>query len=193
MKPMKPIAILCSLPLFLAVPSTVAVAQELPSAIGEVNASPGHMTGQEFAESVMSSDLFEIDSGRLAANQAVSPELQHFGEQMADDHAQTTANLKAVLDRIVVGQYVTPPFKLDPRHMEMYNDLQSAQGPAFDELYVRQQLAAHRETVAVLQGYAANGQEAPLKHFAAGTLPIVQQHLAMLSQIRTETGATANR
>jgi len=190
---MKPIAILCSLPLFLAVPSTVALAQELPSAVGEVNAAPGHMTGQEFAESVLSSDLFEIDSGKLAANQAVAPQVKHFGEQMADAHAKTTANLEEVLDRIVLGQYVTPPPKLDPRHEEMYNELQVAQGTAFDELYVRQQLAAHREAVAVLQGYAANGKEAALQHYAAGTLPIVQQHLTMLSQIRTETGATANR
>lgn len=186
-------ATLCSLSLLLSVPAAVAIAQEAPSQVGVVNAPPGQMTGKEFGQAVMASDMFEIESGRLAADRAVSPDLRHFGEQMVDDHSRTTAHLKAALDRILTGMYVTPPPKPDPRHMEMYNDLQASHGQAFDALYLHQQLMAHREAVAVLQGYAANGLEQPLREFARDALPLVRHHLAMLRQIRSEDSEAAAR
>jgi len=188
---MRRVAMLCSISLLFAV--SPAIAQEAPSQVGAVNAAPGAMTGQAFAESVMGSDMFEIESGRLAAEQAVSPDLRRFGEQMVDDHSRMTAHLRAVLDRMITGQYVTPPPKLDPRHMEMYNLLEASHGRAFDSVYLRQQLMAHREAVAVLQGYVANGREQPLREFAEYSLPLVRHHLAMLRQIRSENAEAAMR
>src|SRR5579875_1532005 len=128
---MKHATIFCSLSLLLSVPCGVALAQEPPSQVGAVNAQAGDMTGQQFAEAMMTSDMFEIQSGKLASEQADSPRVRQFGQQMVDDHSQSTAHLKSVLDRVLVGQYVTPPPKLDPRHMEMYNALQGAHGPDF--------------------------------------------------------------
>jgi putative membrane protein len=167
-------------------------AQEPPSQVAAVSAEPGNMTGRDFAETAMVSDMYEIQAGRLAEDQASSPAVKAFGRQMVEGHTQTTTQLKSTVDRTLVGQQVTPPPKLDPKHLEMYKELQSAHGDAFDALYVRQQLLAHRETLAVMQGYAANGREPELRRFASETVPIIQDHLRMLQQLpqgATEVGA----
>ena len=51
-------------------------------------------------------------------------------------------------------------------------------GDRFDSLYKTQQIAAHEQTLALLQAQAANGTAAPLKAFAAKTAPVVEKHLA---------------
>ena len=178
---MKPVTVILASVLLSASP---AFAQTDPSQVGAVNATPGAMTGEDFAETAMSSDLYEIEAGQLASHKAESQAVRDFGQQMIAAHTESTRRLKSVTDSLIMGRRVTPPPTLDPRHAELYNRLQQANGEDFDQLYVRQQVRAHREALAVMEGYASNGREPKLARFATRMIPIIREHLSMLRTIR---------
>ena len=66
----------------------------------------------------------------------------------------------------------------------MLEHLEAAPDDKFDETYLDQQVLAHKETVDLMTGYAASGDNWQLRSFAEGTAPVVQRHLAMMEQLR---------
>ena len=136
------------------------------------------MTTPEYVMKAAMGDMYEIASSRLAPTHAASPELKKFAQSMIDGHTATTKGLKAAIAKGQVKAVV--PAMLDAEHKSHLDMLTMANGAAFDALYKNQQMDAHTEALAVHRGYAANGDNAALKAFAAETAPKVQMHLDML-------------
>lgn len=147
---------------------------ELPA--NDLGANPtAAVSGQQFADMAAASDMFEIQSSRLALDKSKSDAVKTFARQMIDAHTQSSAKLK------VAAAAATPPIK--PAE-QMPADKQAkldALGAAadFDAAYIRDQTAAHEEALSMLQNYAAGGDAPSLKAFAAETAPIVSHHLEM--------------
>jgi putative membrane protein len=57
-------------------------------------------------------------------------------------------------------------------------------GPAFDAMYVKGQIAGHRELLALNSSYLDMGGDPQFKSVAAMSLPIIQQHLSVLNRLR---------
>ena len=168
---------------FVAAP---AGAQTDPSMVGVSDSQPWNQTGTVFVQNAMMSDKFEIESSRLALEKSSDRAVRDFARDMIAAHSETSADLKAVSDRTIAGRMVTPPPRLDPQHMEMYHALESRFGPDFDREYIAQQLTAHHQALAFMEGYARHGAVPELQHFARHTAPIIADHLAMLRSIRGE-------
>jgi putative membrane protein len=58
----------------------------------------------------------------------------------------------------------------------------------FDDAYVKHQIKAHEDTVALLKKQIDGGEDAEAKKFAAETLPTVEEHLAEINRIAAERG-----
>lgn len=141
----------------------------------EGNAAPAQAAGEDaatFANMVAASDQFEIESGKAAAAAATSPEIKNFGTMLVAEHQKSTADLKAA-----AGPEVTPMATLAPDQTAMLTALKAAQGPAFDKLFLEQQVAAHRKTHASLMEYSASGGSETLRSFATKASAMVKQHL----------------
>ena len=61
--------------------------------------------------------------------------------------------------------------------------LQSAEGEAFDQAYLTAQVAAHDEAVALFETFSTEGEESALRAFAAETLPTLQEHQAAVHEL----------
>lgn len=133
-------------------------------------------TAPEFANMAAASDQFEIKSSQLAATQASSAAVKSFATMMIKDHLQSTADLKAAAAK--ASPAVTPAPALNAEQQANLDALTKAKGAAFDTLYAQVQVPAHENALAKLQGYAARGDQAPLKAFASKTAPVVEKHLA---------------
>ena len=187
------------LPLFAAVSALAlmpfiplsASAQTAPNMVGVTDSQPWNQTGAVFAQNMMMSDKFEIASSRLALDRSRDPAVRDFARDMIGAHSETSADLKAVVDHTVLSNQVTPPPRLDPRHMRMYHALEASFGRDFDREYIAQQFAAHREALAYMDGYARHADMPELQHFAAHTVPVIRDHLAMLRSIRGDVATTA--
>jgi putative membrane protein len=145
----------------------------------QTQTAPKSQTGpsaatKQFIEKVAVSDMFEIQSNKLALDKSNDDAIQRFAKKMVDDHTQTSDELKSMVQDM---QGIQLPTQMDDLHRQKLQKLQAADGRQFHQLYRAQQIEAHQAAVKLFDGYAKNGDASELKSWAQKTLPILQQHL----------------
>ena len=128
---------------------------------------------QGFVDMASSSDMYEIEAGKLAQQMGKDQKVKDFGAMMVTDHTKSSAEMKAAAAK-ADGVTVNP--KLSAKHQANLDALKNA-GDNFDATYKQQQVAAHQEALTMLQGYAQSGYNEALKAFASKTAPVVEGHL----------------
>ena|SRR5579885_379731 len=133
------------------------------------------ISSSDYVRQTAMSDLFEIQSSQMALDKSQDAAVRKFAQQMIHDHTQSSEKLKKLLQTENVN--IAPPSKLDQAHLALLDKLRGASGSAFDKDYVKDQIAGHREALAVQKTYAASGEDAKLKSFAQAAADMVQMHL----------------
>ncbi|MBP2299829.1 DUF4142 domain-containing protein [Azospirillum picis] len=133
-----------------------------------------------FAEKAAVSDMFEVQAGKLAQDNAKEQRVKQFGGQMVSDHTKTSDAMKAMAQQ----KSMTLPTKLDSEHQQKLDHLRSLKGDQFDSAYLQGQIDAHRTAVALFREQSQNGKDADLKRFASETLPTLEQHLRHVQELR---------
>lgn len=136
-------------------------------------------SAQEFADMQASSDMYEIEAGRLAEENGSSQAVQEFGAMMERDHTESTANLQEAAQQ---ADGVTVDPQLTAKHESDLEALRNA-GENFDSTYKQQQIAAHQQALDMLQNYASNGDNQALRDFASQTATVVEGHLEQARQL----------
>jgi putative membrane protein len=135
-------------------------------------------TARYFIIQVSIGNLQEIAEGRLAAEQAVNPEVKAFAQRMVTDHTRAEAQLMQLIKtrgfQIPLEATDAPP-----------EDLMLKNTPAkdFDRMYVHMMLPGHRQTIQLFEKYAVTGKDPDVKAFAQQTLPVLKEHLASITAI----------
>lgn len=164
----------CALSLGACASDTQTASASSASSMGTPAAAAAPTTATAFVNEAARSDMYEIQSSQMAQTKASSQAVKDFAAQMIRDHTNSTQMVMAAAQQAGMNP---PPPPLDSRRAGMLRQLQSASGADFDRTYLRQQLMAHQEALALHQGYAQNGDTPQLKAAAAQIAPIVQQHL----------------
>lgn len=126
------------------------------------------------------SDLYEIESSRLAAQRAQRAEVREFAQMMLTDHNRTTQ----LVTEAARSDGLSPlPPRLEPRQRTMLRELERTGNRDFDRVYVSQQLAAHQEALTLHRTRARSGPRTALARVAASAVPIVQGHLTHVRQL----------
>jgi putative membrane protein len=157
------IALMLSLPM-------VAFAQSNPDASFYKHAAEG--------------GIAEVDAGRLAQDKGNSQQVKDFGAMMVKDH--TAANEK--LQALAASKNITLPTSASVGQMAAKAKLDVLSGDTFDKSYVKGQISAHRQTVALFRKEISSGQDDDAKAFATATLPTVRAHLRAINAIATGMG-----
>lgn len=145
------------------------------------NAMAAVSPGQKFANDVGASDWYEIEAGKLAQEKAQAQGLKDFGKMMVEHHTASTDKLKAAGAK--ASPAITPVPALNAEQEANLEALRAADGAAFDAAYKTQQVAAHEKALALVKDYAASGDVAELKAFAAGAEKVVQSHLTKIKSL----------
>jgi putative membrane protein len=146
---------------------------------------PAAATAKDFALMASQADEFEILTGLTAAVQAVDPRVRSFAQQMVDDHSRDS---RALVHAATASGLQPPPSALSSDQAVLLGALQSLRGPDFDRTYLRQQLLAHDQALAVEQNFADGGTDANLRFAAQAAVPTIQQHLQMAQSLRDAIG-----
>ena len=133
-----------------------------------------------FAAAAAASDLFELESAKLAAIKGTSKEVKEFAGHLLTDHRKSAADLKSAAAEANV--MVAPA--LDAEKQAMIDGLKAASGAEFDRLFLEQQATAHQKALTLLQSFAGGGDAEPLKAFARKASTMVEGHLEHLNGIR---------
>ncbi|GBQ95423.1 hypothetical protein AA0522_0593 [Gluconacetobacter liquefaciens NRIC 0522] len=131
----------------------------------------------DFVRMVALSDMFEIESAKLALDQSTDAKVRAFAQRMLKDHQATTTELKAAIAGR--GAIDAPPTALDDAHETKLNQLRNLKGLGFDRQYRTQQIAAHEDAVSLFTRYAEGKEDQALRNFATHALPTLKEHLRM--------------
>lgn len=127
---------------------------------------------QEFATMAAQSNMFEIESSRLALEKTQQEDVRSFAQQMIDDHTKAGEAMKAAAQEADVAEV---PSSLNTEYQAKMDTLRNASGEVFDELFWQVQLREHRQAVQLFTQFSQ--QDGPLAEFAKSTLPTLQGHL----------------
>ena len=130
-----------------------------------------------FVASAASIDLFEIRSSELALERSGSRRVRDFAAMMINAHKGTSSQLSLAGRRL----NLLPPASLQPQHRLMLDELHAA--PDFDALYRRQQLAVHRDALALHRDYWARGTSPTLRPVAIAAYPVIERHLRLIAYL----------
>ena len=91
----------------------------------------------------------------------------------------SNADRKHLRNRIRLD--ILPSATLDPQHQAMLNQLRSSAN--FDALYRQQQIAVHRDALALHSAYSTRGASPTLRPVAQAAVAVVQRHLRLLNYL----------
>jgi putative membrane protein len=140
--------------------------------VGAVSAAAAR-TADLYVPAAAISDMYEIESSRIALERSQNADVKRFAQTMIDHHTKTTATLKQAAG----GADVQLPTAMDERRQGLVDNLRQAPAGGFDGVYKAQQIAAHEEALTLHRTYAEHGENAALKAAATAAVPIVEQHL----------------
>jgi putative membrane protein len=110
----------------------------------------------------------EVENGKMAEKQGKSADVKRIGARMVADHTKANKELIELANRKGV--------KFDTRGVRAQNI-----GAAdFDRQYLKLLEMDHKNDIAEFQKEAKSGDDRDVKAWAAKTLPMLQQHLAMV-------------
>jgi putative membrane protein len=144
---------------------------------------------EDFVKTVAISDMFETESGQLAAEKAQNGDVKSFGQEMVDDHSETSDDLKELIKDQDIK--VELPAKLDDEHQAKLDKLKGLSGNQFDKTYVQMQVKAHETAVSMFEAYAAAGENDDLKGWAEDTLPTLKEHLEEANNLQAKVDQVA--
>jgi putative membrane protein len=169
-----------SLAVGLALLVAPAFAQSLPEKTG-VNSVVGIAPKTaDFVQEAATSDMFEIQSSRLAVAKSDAA-TKAFAQQMINDHEKTSADLKGMVSAGKVR--ATLPSAMTSSQQKMLDKLKGLTAAEFTKQYHTDQVSAHKAAVDLFKRYGDKGDDAGLKVWAANTRPALEHHLMMAQDL----------
>lgn len=133
----------------------------------------------------------EIAAAMLARQRASSPRVRAFADDMLKDHTAMQTQ-----DRVLAQnpQFVASDSAGVTREMRREDDaalvkLQNVPaGPGFDEMYIANEITAHKRTLALLNAAKAQTHNDQLQDMIGKAIPEVQEHLNNALALQTAMG-----
>jgi putative membrane protein len=170
--------------------ATPVLAQSVGEKTG-VNATLGiSPSTQDFITQAAVSDLFEINTSKLAQSKG-NPGEKAFAEQMIADHTKTSGELKRLATS--GSNKIDFPSQMDSAHQSKYDKLKDMSAADFSATYASQQVDAHKDAVSLFDRYAKSGDNAELKNWAGKTLPALKHHLEMAQNLEKQHSTTTSK
>lgn len=140
---------------------------------------------QSFVQAASIGNQFEISSSQLALQNSQNDDVKKFAQHMLDDHTKVAADMKTVISTTSPDNTQQPSPALDSKHQKMLDELNGKTGNDFDKLYVKDQVAAHKDAVSLFRDYSRHGTDDKLKSFATTNLPTLKQHYDAVKQLQS--------
>jgi putative membrane protein len=137
-----------------------------------------------FYKNAAEAGIAEVEAGKLAQDKGGSQQVKDFGAMMVTDHSAANDKLKALAS----SKDITLPSSSSVGQMANKAKLDVLSGDTFDKSYIKGQLKAHRQAVALFKKESTTGQDSDAKAFAMATLPTLRSHLKAVTALATDAG-----
>jgi putative membrane protein len=139
---------------------------------------------ESFYKNAAEAGMAEVNAGQLAQQKGSSQAVKDFGAMMVKDHSAANQKLQSLASAQDVKLPTSPSLVQQAKGKE----LKMKSGDSFDKAYIKDQIKAHEDTIALFQKEIDSGKDASAQQFASATLPTVQMHLTKINQIAAAAG-----
>src|SRR4051812_35353237 len=126
---------------------------------------------------------FEIVTGQLAQERGQSSAVKALGAMFVTDHTALLQQGAQVAQQLGIPA----PTTLDARRQAIVDRLRTLSGAQFDAAWLRVQLAAHQQALALNLLAAIRGENPAIRTLGQGALPIITKHFGELLDIAQST------
>jgi putative membrane protein len=137
-----------------------------------------------FIQEAASANLMEVQLGQIAQTRATNTAVKQFGQRMMNDHT----NLENQVATLASSNGITLPRTLNSKHQDQVNRLTRVTGAAFDSAYMNLMVQDHQEDIAKFTTESRSAKSAEARTLATNALPVLQQHLSLATQVRSQLG-----
>jgi putative membrane protein len=168
-----------------------AVVSVLALAVGAAYAQPRSHSDiskadTTFATKAAAAGLAEVAEAQTAISRSNRQDVKNFAQRMITDHSKANDQLK----QIASADGVTLPTAPNNSDRAKVNALSSKSGAAFDQAYIKDQRAAHKDAVALFTSESKSGKNQALRDFATSTLPTLKEHEQMINALPIKESAS---
>jgi putative membrane protein len=129
---------------------------------------------RDFRTADLMGGAFAMQTSQLALTRTGNPDIIDFANAEIAEQVQVASALGAAAGSA----------PLLPDHAALLQRLQATPSGPFDRMYVQGQIRGHRELLALNNSYLRSGGNPSEQQVAQMSLPIIQRHLAILSDLR---------
>lgn len=130
---------------------------------------------KSFIEKAIKSGNEEVDISRVVADRSTNSQVRTFAQQMVDDHSSANQALASLANSKGV--------ELPAKDMDTATDWSKKSGKDLDEDYMDKMVSDHKKAVKLFQKEADKGDDADTKALARDTLPKLEHHLEMATDL----------
>ena len=143
--------------------------------VGQTSAmTMGANTVDGFVTGLGTGNMYELEAAKIAAAKSKSADVKALAAMITKDH--TAAGEKLAAAQATTAPNVAIPTTLDERRKGLIDNLNAATADDFDKVYLDQQVAAHNETLTLLNGFADNAEAPALATLARELVTPVTAH-----------------
>jgi len=172
----------------------MAAASGLVIALAAVPLAPIHAQGQisqlsqdsKLIFQMASSNIMEVRLGQMAQQKASNAAVKQFGQQMVTDHT----NLENQLTGLVSKNNQSFQPAMSKENEAEVSRLDKLSGAQFDQQYMTSMIQHHQQDISTLQSQGQSAKSGEARQMIAASLPVLQQHLTLATQVGGQVGAT---
>ncbi len=139
-----------------------------------------------FYKNAAEAGISEVDLGNLAQQKGNNQEVKDFGNKMVKDHTAVNDKLQA----LAATKGITLPTTASVGQMATKAKLEILSGDTFDKSYIKGQIKAHHEAIALFKKESTSGQDPEAKALATASLPTLHEHLKMAYSVAKTIGVS---
>jgi putative membrane protein len=153
---------------------------DTPGPSGQMANSPASKAEQDFLAKLAHDNEEEIEMAKLAKQNASSPRVKTYADQLLRDHQSAAEQVKACAKgkNIDLTSARADMSKMKDEHKAAMGKLKSLKGSDFDREFVRQMIADHEKTIKEVTAARTRFNDPELVRLLDTLLPTLKQHLA---------------
>lgn len=154
-----------------------------PAAAAQAAVQPSQQDTQ-YLQAIHQVNLFEVGKGELAGQKAQDQGVKDLSQQIGTDHTQLDETVQQVASQL--GVELTSELTADQQ--DATDQMNSASGEEFDQLWVTSNLTGHVQAIQATQTEISQGSDSSVIELAQTALPTLQTHYDELVELANQMG-----
>jgi putative membrane protein len=136
-------------------------------------------TDSSFVQHAAADGMAEVQMGQMALGKTTNASLKALAQRIVDDHTKANEQLKT----LAASKQVKLPAAADADAQKEGKKLDALDGGAFDKAWSKAMVDAHKKAVKLFTTEGKDAKDDDVRKFAQATLPVLQTHLQMATQV----------